>query len=133
MNEQNSHKAVEAYQAALDIDPEEIFRSLLTSMSLFSLGRQPEANAELERFIENYQAFWAYQVAEAYSWRNEPDNAFQWLEAATQYRDPGLSNILTDALFTNIHSDPRWEPFLAKKDVLDAWREMPDKYKAPGR
>jgi adenylate cyclase len=31
-----------------------------------------------------------------------------------QYQDPGLADIVTENLFDNIHSDPRWLPFLRK-------------------
>ena len=31
-----------------------------------------------------------------------------------QYQDPGLSGIAVENLFDNIHSDPRWLPFLRK-------------------
>jgi len=34
-----------------------------------------------------------------------------WLDKAVQIKDPGLSGMALQ-LFANIHSDPRWMPFL---------------------
>jgi hypothetical protein len=31
-----------------------------------------------------------------------------------EYGDTGLSEIVTENLFANLHSDPRWLPFLRK-------------------
>ena len=31
-----------------------------------------------------------------------------------EYGDPGLSEIVVENLFDNIHADPRWLPFLRK-------------------
>ena len=67
-----------------------------------------------------------------YAWRNEADEAFKWLEAALQYRDPGLSNLLSDQTLRNLYDDPRWNPFLDKVGLLEAWHAMPAKYKRAG-
>jgi len=115
--------------AQTEKEEEEVWRSFLKSMALFSLGKKAEADAELNKYIENFQEFWSYQIAEAYAWRNDPDNAFKWLEAAYQYRDPGIGNILGDILFTSIHFDPRWEPLIEKIGLLEAWQTMPAEYK----
>jgi hypothetical protein len=98
-------------------------------MVLHSLGRQPEADAELTAYVRDYHEFWAYQIAEIYAWRNEPDAAFQWLERAYQQRDPGLGSLLSDTALANLRSDPRWEPFLEKMGLLEAWKSMPPEYR----
>ncbi|HLB85270.1 MAG TPA: hypothetical protein VJK00_11080 [Steroidobacteraceae bacterium] len=36
------------------------------------------------------------------------------LDKAVEYGDSGLYEIVTENLFANIHSDPRWPPFLRK-------------------
>ena len=45
------------------------------------------------------------------------DEAFEWLDKAVQYHDPGLTDIVADNLFDKIHSDLRWLPFLRKLGV----------------
>ena len=124
------------YQDALseaEKEHEVIWSSLLQLFALHSLGKTEEADARLDVFITAYRDFWAYQIAEVYAWRNEADEAFKWLDAALQYRDPGLSSILTDQTLTNLYGDPRWGSFLNKIDLLQAWQTMPAKHKENAR
>jgi len=124
------------YQDALseaEKEHEVIWSSLLQVFALHSLGKTEEADVRLEAFIAAYRDFWAYQIAEVYAWRNEADEAFKWLDAALQYRDPGLSNILTDQTLTNLYGDPRWGSFLNKIGLLQAWQTMPAKHKEAAR
>jgi adenylate cyclase len=46
------------------------------------------------------------------AFRGESDAAFEWLEKAFEHNDPGLSEIVAENTFSNIHGDPRWLPFL---------------------
>ncbi len=46
------------------------------------------------------------------AFRGEADRAFEWLDKAVEYNDPGLSEIAASTEFANIHDDPRWLPFL---------------------
>ena len=48
------------------------------------------------------------------AWRNEPDRAFEWLDKAVVAGDPGLTEIVFQPLFANLHADPRWLPFLRR-------------------
>ena len=56
----------------------------------------------------------AYNIAYVYAFRGEADQAFEWLDKAVEYRDPGLAEIVVENLFDNLHADPRWLPFLRK-------------------
>ncbi|HLF30663.1 MAG TPA: hypothetical protein VI566_06490 [Xanthomonadales bacterium] len=103
------------------------WRSLSKAIILHTLGKQAEADAELAAFIEQYHEFWAYQVAEIHAWRNEPDEAFQWLETAYQNRDPGMGSLISDTSLRSLHGDPRWEPLLAKMGLLEAWKAKPSR------
>jgi len=98
-------------------------------LCLYTLGRHAEADAALASLIESYQHMGAYQIAESYGWRNQPDEAFKWLETAYQQHDPGLSSLLKDSTLHGLHDDSRWEPLLEKIGLLDAWKEMPAGYK----
>jgi hypothetical protein len=66
----------------------------------------------LAELIEKNEGEAAYNIAYVLAYRGEADRAFEWLDKAVQYHDPGLSEIAVDVLFANIHSDPRWLPFL---------------------
>jgi len=49
-----------------------------------------------------------YPIAQIYSSLNERDQAFQWLEKAFEARESALTSLVTDPLFDNLHSDPRF-------------------------
>ena len=66
----------------------------------------------LAELIDKYEQGWAYNIAYALAYRGEADRAFEWLDKAVQYNDPGLSEISVGNSFANIYDDPRWLPFL---------------------
>jgi TolB-like protein/Tfp pilus assembly protein PilF len=115
--------------AELENETDDFWGGLMRQLALYSLGRYTEADAALASFIENYHQFGAYQIAETYSWRNETDKAFEWLEIAYQQHDPGMGSLLRDHTLRNLHDDPRWELLLEKIGLLEAWNEMPANYK----
>jgi class 3 adenylate cyclase len=53
-------------------------------------------------------------IACVYAFCSDTDKAFEWLDKAVAYQDPGRSEIIAENLFDKIHSDPRWLPFLCK-------------------
>ena len=66
----------------------------------------------LAELIDKYEQGWAYNIAYALAYRGEADRAFEWLDKAVQYNDPGLTVTPTDPLFATLRDDPRWLPFL---------------------
>jgi hypothetical protein len=56
----------------------------------------------------------AYQIAEAYAGRGEPDQAFECLERAYRQRDGGLTGLRRDPLLISLHTDPRYKALLRK-------------------
>ena len=70
------------------------------------------SDAALAELIEKHEKGWAYNIAYVLAWRNEADRAFEWLDKAVEYADPGLSDTFVEPAFRNIHDDPRWLPFL---------------------
>jgi len=83
-------------------------------MAFHALGRKTESDAALATLIAKDEKWGPYNIAYVYAFRGEADKAFEWLDKAVQYQDPGLSGIVGEKLFDNIHSDPRWLPFLRK-------------------
>ncbi len=79
-----------------------------------ALGDAGASDAAIEELIERFAADMAYQIADAYAFRGEIDNAFEWLERAYDSRDSGLTNLLSDPLLAILHDDPHWEPLLDK-------------------
>ena len=79
-----------------------------------ALGRAAEADAALQKLIEGFEQVAAYNIAYILAFRGEADRAFEWLDKAMKYKDPGLSDVAVHPLFANIHDDPRWLPFLER-------------------
>jgi hypothetical protein len=82
-------------------------------------GRHAESEAALQELIAKHQGEAAYQVAQVYAARAEPDLAFAWLERAYAQRDGGLSSTKPDPLLRPLHNDPRWGAFLRKMGLTD--------------
>ena len=68
----------------------------------------------MSKLIAKYHAIGAYQIAEVYAFRNQPDEAFEWLERAYAQRDSGLIETKVDPLLKSLHNDPRYAAFLKK-------------------
>ena len=83
-------------------------------MIYHAMGKSSEGDAVLAELIRKFEKDSAYQVAEVLACRNEADRAFEWLDKAMAYRDPGLSEIVLEPQFASIRNDPRWLPFLRK-------------------
>jgi TolB-like protein len=86
-------------------------------LAYHALGRKVESDAALAELIRKHETTAAYTIAIALAYRGEADRAFEWLDKAVQYHDSGLGSLAVYPLFTNLHSDPRWLPFLRKVGV----------------
>ena len=98
--------------AEVQQEPEEVWRLVGLSIVEQARGQHAAADAALQELITKHAQVWSYQIAEALAYRNEADRAFEWLDKAVAYKDPGLASIPLDRSFDNIRKDPRWLPFL---------------------
>jgi TolB-like protein len=78
------------------------------------LGREQDSRAALTELIGKHATDSAFQVAEVYGFRGEPDNAFVWLGRAYEQRDTGLIMIKTDPLLKGLRHDQRYVDLLKK-------------------
>jgi TolB-like protein/DNA-binding winged helix-turn-helix (wHTH) protein len=96
----------------------ELVRSDLIRASLYAtyyaLGREKESDAALSELIAKYHEGSAYQIAEVYAFRNQADEAFEWLGRAYAQRDSGLIGTKVDPLLKSLHNDPRYAALLKK-------------------
>jgi len=90
------------------------WREIGMPMAWHALGNQRESDAALAELIRTQEKDSAYNIAYVLAYRGEADRAFEWLDKAVAYHDTGLANIAILPLFANLHSDPRWLPFLRK-------------------
>jgi TolB-like protein len=98
----------------MEQETSEIWRMIGLPMVYHALGRGSDSEAALSALIAKYEKDAPYNIAYIYAFRGEPDKAFEWLDKAVEYRDPGIAEIITAPEFANIRSDPRWLPFLRK-------------------
>jgi len=90
------------------------FPEIMISLAAYTLGRQDESQHALDTLIRKYPDILAYQIAEAYAWRGEPEQAFVWLDRAYAQHDGGLASLKVDPLLFKLRSDPRYAALLAK-------------------
>ena len=100
--------------AEIEQENNEPSRLIGLPMVYHALGRKAESKSALATLIGRFEKDWSYNIAQVYAFRGEADKAFEWLDKAATYQDPGLSDIVRENLFDNIHSDRRWLPFLRK-------------------
>ena len=99
-------------------EPEEFWRLWALSIIDHVAGRTEAADRSLAALLSDYVAGSAFQIAEIYSMRGNPDAAFEWLERALSERDSGITHVKADAQLRPLHTDPRWTK-LIKKVGLD--------------
>jgi len=98
--------------AAMQKPASEVWRLIGLPMAHHALGQAAASDAALAKLIDKYEQVAAYNIACVLAFRGEADRAFEWLNKAVAYKDPGLARIATQPQFANIQFDPRWLPFL---------------------
>jgi len=115
-----------AEEALINIQKEPVKSSQVWAGGLVyhALGRDAEAAQALDYMIETQHQWMAYQIAGVFAFQGQPDLSFEWLEKTYEQRDGGITHILGDPSFESIYDDPRWEPYLLKLGLLDAWKDL---------
>jgi DNA-binding winged helix-turn-helix (wHTH) protein/TolB-like protein len=90
------------------------FHIRTSAMAYHALGREKESDAALRDLIEKLHSSAAFSIATVYAFRNQRDEAFQWLDRAYAQHDGGLIFIKIDSLLKNLHNDPRYTALLEK-------------------
>jgi hypothetical protein len=71
----------------------------------------------LRELIAKYHADSAYEIAQVYAFRNQSDEAFEWLDRAYAQRDPSLMSTKVEPLLNSLQNDPRYAAFLKKLNL----------------
>lgn len=100
-----------------NLEPSETFRLHGIALVQHARGRAVESEAALEELAIKFAEDSAYQIAEVYAFRKQADQAFEWLERAYRQRDAGLVSMRNAIWLRNLHSDPRWQPFIARMSL----------------
>jgi tetratricopeptide (TPR) repeat protein len=95
----------------------ESFRLSLRAIAYYAFGRKKESDASLTELVAKGQATSAYLVAGVYAFRNQSDEAFEWLDRAYATHNDGLIEMKVDPFLKNLRSDPRYAAFLKKLNL----------------
>jgi TolB-like protein/DNA-binding winged helix-turn-helix (wHTH) protein/cytochrome c-type biogenesis protein CcmH/NrfG len=91
-----------------------LYRLQHYAIAYHALGREKESDTALRELVEKYHTTAAFQIAEVYAFRNQSDEAFEWLDRAYAQRDGGVIQTKVDPLLKNLQGDPRYVAFLKK-------------------
>jgi TolB-like protein/DNA-binding winged helix-turn-helix (wHTH) protein len=95
----------------------DVLRAFLHLIAYHALGREKGLDAALSEFIAKFHAGSAYQIAQVDAFRNQPNEAFDWLDRAYSQRDGGLMFTKIDPLLSSLHNDPRFAALLKKLNL----------------
>lgn len=101
--------------------PEGEHRTQCLALVYHGLGRKDDADAALEALIKSSGTIEPYRLAEVYAYRGEIEEAFKWLQTATEnYRDqpfragrgpPWIMRL--SPFLKSLHTDARWDAWVA--------------------
>ena len=97
-----------AAQKAAEAEPAGPWQDFALALAAQIGSNRADADARLQACIHDHAEGWAFQVAQVYAVRGEPDAMFEWLARAWQARDPGMQALLYDALLLRYRNDPRY-------------------------
>jgi serine/threonine-protein kinase len=92
----------------------DIWRDIALTFATQGGNDRAAADAAVKSLIEKSADGSAYQIAEIYGLRKDPDSMFMWLDRAWETRDSGISRLLTDPFILRYRNDPRFAAFCKK-------------------
>jgi len=92
----------------------EVWSQTGVAMAEHTLGHAKESQVALDELIAKYAQDSAYQIADVYAWRGEPDLSFEWLERSYVQHDGGLGGIKSDPLLKSLWTDARFAAMVKK-------------------
>jgi TolB-like protein/Tfp pilus assembly protein PilF len=106
----NAAAALEAAQQ----EPPGLWQDIALAMARQVGPDRAAADAALKDLIAKDSEGSAYQIAEVYALRNDPDQTFAWLDRAWAVRDTGIHRLLYDPFIVRYRDDPRFAAFCRK-------------------
>ena len=90
------------------------------AIALYALGRQIEADTALENLITTRGEDWPSMIADIHAYRNERDQAFDWIEKDyVIYGAAGWGELKLNRFYDNLRDDPRWPALLQRVGVSE--------------
>jgi TolB-like protein/Flp pilus assembly protein TadD len=90
------------------------WREIALALALQIGSDRVAANAALKALIDTQASEAAYQIAQVYALRKEPDSMFEWLDRTWVNRDPGVAYLLFDPIVLRYRDDPRFAAYCKK-------------------
>ena len=109
----------QAALAAFEAEPSQTWRYIGVPLGYHAMKRTAAANAAMTELVAQSKGS-EFQVAEAYAYFGDTDQAFHWLERAHTQHDPGLMIVRRDPLLKSLERDPRYAVFLASIGLTPA-------------
>ncbi len=106
----NPTVAVELAQQ--ETDP--FWRTYALAVAHFANGDRAEADAALKELLDKYADTGAFQIAQVYALRKQPDKLFEWLDHGLATRDPGVPTLRYATFVRDYSADPRFAAFCKK-------------------
>ena len=79
-----------------------------------AIGREKQSDAALKELIAKYGTRKAFLVASVCAFRNQRDEAFEWLDRSYAQREDDVADMEFWPMLKNLHSDPRYSAFWNK-------------------
>ena len=90
----------------------DVQRAFLNALAYQAMGRETEAESAFSELTAKPNGEPAFLIATVYARRNQPDQAFKWLERAYVHREGDVIGTRVDPLLKNLRNDPRFPAFL---------------------
>ena len=91
--------------------PPDVWRDIALAFATQGSNDRTAADEAVKHLIETSADGSAYQIAEVYGLRKDPESMFQWLDRAWATRDTGIGRLLTDPFILRYRDDPRFAAF----------------------
>ena len=98
--------------AKQETDP--LWRVYALALADFANGDHAGADATLTEMLDKYPDGAAFQIAQVYALRKQPDEMFKWLDHGLATRDPGVTTMLYAPFLGAYKNDPRFAEFCKK-------------------
>ena len=92
-------------------------RTYLYALTYAAMGQQEQSEAALKDLIAKYSTRDAFLVASVYAYRNQRNEAFEWLERAYDQHEDDLARMNRLPELKNLHGDPRYAALLKKLNL----------------
>src|SRR3984885_945120 len=94
-------------------------RTYLYALAYAAIGREKQSDAALKELIAKYSTRKAFLIASVYAFRNQRDEAFEWLNRSYAQCEDDVADVKFWPMLKNLHGDPRYTAFLNKIHLPD--------------